>query len=133
MGKMPYQYKEEMDMSRGKPVVRDLDEMGKPVTQPTNMKAAISIDKIYKHVTHIPDEFNREAEQNKQARLDHHKKLGENANMRQMDHGCKTFQTDRNLYSYTGPPIVKSMPKEPELNIYPHDGVFRYPNPAKKV
>lgn len=59
MGKMPYVYKEEMDMSRGKPVVRDLDEMGKPVTQPTNMKAAINVDKMYKKVLHIPDEFNR--------------------------------------------------------------------------
>lgn len=55
----PYTYEEQNDQTRGKAVVRKLDGLGRPETKDWNMKAAVSIDKIYKYPGYMKDEYSR--------------------------------------------------------------------------
>lgn len=127
-----YSYQEQNDQTRGKPVVRKLDEMGHPFTENTNMKAPVTIDKIYKYPGYMKDEFGRLRDQDVQARLDHYKAMGEAPSMRQMDHGLKTFSTDQKVYG-SDVQLSKTVKEERKPSMYPHDAVFRYSNPAKVV
>lgn len=56
--KPEYEYKEEMQNKKGV-VVRNLDEMGKPKTKPTNVKVNHNIDQYYKFPEYKISEYDR--------------------------------------------------------------------------
>lgn len=72
-------------------VIRNLDEMGKPKTMPTNVKVNGNIDQYYKFPKYEVSEYDRPKKLRNQERLDHKKAMGENAPFRTWDNVKKPF------------------------------------------
>lgn len=68
--KPEYEYKELMENKKGI-VVRNLDEMGKPKTMPTNVKVNGNIDQYYKFPKYQISEYDRPRQLKKEERLKH--------------------------------------------------------------